>query len=112
MPVKCEEYSQVCVIEVDGDFTGDNTLTTRHCFEEYLEQKQITHFVMHLSKTHAIDSRGLETLLHMKRRCEDRLGQFKLAALSPTLQTVLQITRLEHRFDCQEDLTTAVKTMR
>ena len=112
MPVKCDEYSQVCVIEVDGDFAGENAIAARHCFDDYLEQKQITHFVMHLAKTTAIDSRGLETLLQLKRRCEDRVGQFKLAGLSPTLRTVLQITRLEHRFDCQEDLATAVKTMR
>ena len=48
----------------------------------------------------------------MKRRCEDLFGQIKLANLDENCRKILEITRLEHRFECHGDLATALKTMR
>jgi len=110
MAVKCEEYSQVCVIEVDGDFLGPDAEAARKHVEEQIDTKQIVDFVVDLGKAGFIDSQGLETLLWMKR--EDLFGRFKLVRLDENCRRILQITRLDHRFEVQEDLATALKTMR
>ena len=47
----------------------------------------------------------------MKRRCEDLFGQIKLAGLDENCRKILEMTRLEHRFECHAT-TGALNTMR
>ena len=35
MPIKCDEYNQVCVISVDGDFAGGEVEAARKVFDEF-----------------------------------------------------------------------------
>ena len=56
-----------------------------------------------------ISSEGLEALLAVRRRCEERRGQVRLAGLDDNCRKILQITRLDHRFECHPDVTTALK---
>lgn len=112
MPVKCEEYDQVCVMTVDGDLVGDNTLLARRIFEEQIDQRRILGLIVDCEKTGFIDSEGLETLLWMKRQCENMPGQIKLVNLDENCRKILEITRLEHRFESHADLTAALMTMR
>jgi anti-sigma B factor antagonist len=112
MGLKCEEYSQVCVLSVEGDFAGAEIGPARKAFEERIEQKQIVDFVVDLEKSGFVDSEGLELLLAMKRKSEELFGQFKLASLDENMKKILEITRLEQRFECHPDLASALKTMR
>src|SRR3954467_12911865 len=112
MPVKSEDYSSVCVITCDGDVTGEASVAIRAQVEGRIEQQRIVDFVIDLEKVDFIDSEGLETLLWLKRRSEDLFGQVKLVNLKENVQKILEITRLEHRFECHGDLTGALKTMR
>src|SRR3954468_1865230 len=112
MPVKCEDYNNVCVVTCDGDFTNESSLAVRAQIEERIEQQRIVDFVIDLEKVDFIDSEGLETLLWLKRRSEDLFGQVKLVNLDDNCRKILEITRLEHRFECHGDLAAALKTMR
>src|SRR5215813_2008689 len=112
MPVKSEDYGNVCVVTCDGDFTNETSAAVRARVEERIEQQRIVDFVIDLEKVDFIDSEGLETLLWLKRRSEDLFGQLKLVNLKENVHKILEITRLEHRFECHADLTGALKTMR
>ncbi|MGA3065299.1 MAG: STAS domain-containing protein [Tepidisphaeraceae bacterium] len=112
MPVKCEEYSQVCVMEVQGDFMAETAILAKKSLEDQIEQRRIVDFVIDFQKSGFMDSDGLEALLWMKRRCEDLFGQIKLVNLDENCRKILGITRLEHRFECHPDLAAALKTMR
>ena len=112
MPVKCEEYNQVCVVSVEGDLTGENAQAARKAVEERVDQRQIVDFVVDFEKAGFVDSEGLETLLWVKRRAEDLFGQLKLINIDENVRKILEITRLEHRFECHKDLAAALKTMR
>lgn len=112
MAVRCDEYNQVCVMTLDGDFTGENAGTLRKEAEQRIEAKQIADFIVDLEHCDFLDSEGLETLLWLKRRSEDVFGQIKLVGLAENCRKILEITRLEHRFECQKDLAAALKTMR
>jgi anti-sigma B factor antagonist len=112
MPVKCEEYNKICVMTPDGDLAGDDVANARAVASDRIENRQIVQFVLDLEKTPFIDSEGLEALLWLKRQCEDRFGQLKLAAPDENVKKILEITRLEHRFECAADLPSALKTMR
>ena len=104
MPVKCEEYNKICVMTADGDLAGDDVANVRALATDRIENRQIVQFVLDLEKTPFVDSEGLEALLWLKRQCEDRFGQLKLAAPDENVRKILEITRLEHRFECAADL--------
>jgi anti-sigma B factor antagonist len=112
MSIKCEEYSQVCVMEAQGDFTADDAAAAKKSMEDYIDHRRIIDFVVDFQKCGFIDSEGLESLLWMKRRSEDLFGQIKLVNLDENCRKILQITRLDHRFEMHGDLASALKTMR
>ncbi len=112
MAIKCEEYNQVCVISLGGDFVGEEIKQTRASVDELIDKKHIVDFVFDFEKAGFVDSEGLEALLLLKRRCEDLFGQVKLVNLDEHCRKILEITRLDHRFECHGDLPSALKTMR
>lgn len=111
MPLKCDEYNNVCVIAPHGDFAGEDTTELQKQVEELIEKKQIVDFVVDFEKCGFIDSKGLSTLLWAKRRCEDLFGQLKLVNLDDNCRKILEITRLSHRFECHQGLESALKTI-
>jgi anti-anti-sigma factor len=112
MPVRAEEYNQVCVISVDGDLVGDTAAGVRNASEERINNRQIVDFIVDLEKCGFIDSEGLETLLWLKRKSDDLFGQAKLVGLDDNCRKILEITRLEARFECHKDVPAALKMMR
>jgi anti-anti-sigma factor len=112
MSVKCEEYSGVCVVEIHGEYLADTAAAAKKAMEEHVEQRQIVDFIVDFQKCGFIDSEGLESLLWMKRKCEELFGRIKLINLDENCKKILEITRLGHEFECQADLATALKTMR
>jgi anti-anti-sigma factor len=112
MPVKSEDYNGVCVIAVTGELAGDSAVAAKRTAETSMRQRQIVDFIIDLEKAVFIDSQGLETLLWIKRRCEEMFGQIKLAAVDETIRKILAMTRLDHQFQSAVDVPTALKTMR
>jgi anti-anti-sigma factor len=112
MPHKCEDYNNVCVVSLDGDLAGEANEIVRKLVDERIDHRQIVDFVLDFEKAGFFDSEGLVTLLWLKRRCEDLFGQLKLVNLDENCKKILEITRLEHRFESHPDLPSALKTMR
>ncbi len=111
MPIKSEDYGNICVIALNSDFVGEITKEVKETAEERIEKRRLVDFVIDFEKVAFVDSEGLETLLWLKRRCEDLFGQIKLINLDDNCRKILEITRLEHRFECHADLAGALKTM-
>ena len=109
MPIKCDEYDHVCVIALNGDFTGADTEQVRQAVEERLASRRAVDFVIDFERSAFISSEGLEALLAVRRRCEERRGQVRLAGLDANCKKILQITRLDTRFECHPDLATALR---
>jgi anti-anti-sigma factor len=112
MPARCEEYNNIGVLNLSGDLAGNESELLRKLVEQQIDHRQIVDFVVDFEKAGFVDSEGLETLLWIKRKCEELFGQVKLANLDETCQKILEITRLEPRFECHPDLPTALKSMR
>jgi anti-anti-sigma factor len=110
--MKVEEYNNICVLTPSAELMGDEVAELRRAVDEAVDKKQIVDMVVDLEKCPFVDSEGLETLLWVKRRCEDLFGQLKLSGMDENVAKILEITRLEPRFDCSPDLTAALKTMR
>jgi anti-sigma B factor antagonist len=109
--VRCEDYDHVTVVAVTGEFTADNSDVFRKQIEERLTRK-VRFFVVDLERTTFVDSKGLESLLWLQEQCDEHLGQVRLCKPDDTCRKILNITRLDGRFDVFGDVTEAVKTMR
>ena len=112
MAIKCDEYGQVCVITLNGDFVGEDIAAVRKAVEEAIDARQIVDFVIDFEKCGFVDSEGLETLVWVRKRTDDLFGQVKLSTYDENVKTILEITRLAQRFECHEELAGALKTMR
>lgn len=111
MPVKLDEYDDIAVLAPGGELTGAEAAELRAKVDELIEARQLVDVVIDLEKCPFVDSEGLETLLWIKRRCEDLFGHAKLARADENVRKILEITRLEPRFDCAVELADAIKTM-
>jgi anti-anti-sigma factor len=109
MKIKKQEYKNVVVVELHGEFMAE------HCkaFEDEmteLMQKGLPGIVIDVSKMPFIDSKGLEQLLWLKEKCYDQRSQLKIASLNDIFRKILEITRLENEFDKYGELGEAVKS--
>lgn len=109
MKIKTQNYNDVSVIELQGDFIGE--------FSRYFEdtsKKAITDgangIVVDMSHVSFIDSLSLEQLLWLRDYCMEHNCQLKLAGLDETCSKILYITRLEKQLDTYEELAEAVKS--
>lgn len=112
MPIRLEEYEHACLLGIDGDLAGENAAELRRIAQEQIESRQVADFIVDFEKCPFIDSEGLETLLWLKRRCEDVFGQLKLACLDDNCRKILEITRLDCRFEIHQEIAAALKMMR
>ena len=111
MNVKCEDYDHVSVVAVSGEFNSDATESFRKQIEERLVRK-VRFFVVDLQQTTFIDSKGLESLVWVQEQCDEQLGTVRLCNPDESCKKILQVTRLDSRFDVFADVAEAVKTMR
>ena len=111
MNLKCEDYDHVTVVSISGEFNLDATETFRKQIDERLARK-VRFFVIDLQQTTFLDSKGLEALLWVQEQCDERLGTIRLCNPDDTCRKILQVTRLDGRFDVFADVAEAVKTMR
>src|SRR2546421_9473231 len=75
MSIKRDEYGTVCVIALDGDLVGADVREVRNAVEERMDARGAeVGFVIDLERSQFISSQGLETLLDVRRWCEDRRG--------------------------------------
>jgi anti-anti-sigma factor len=111
MNIRSEDYDHVTVVSITGELTSDGTETLRKQIEERLDRK-VRFFVVDLQQTTFVDSKGLETLIWVQEQCDERLGQVRLCNPDETCRKILQVTRLDGRFDVFADVAEAVKTMR
>jgi anti-anti-sigma factor len=111
MNIKCEDYDHVTVLSVTGEFAAESAEAFRKQIQERLERK-VRFFVLDLQQTTFLDSKALETLLWVQEQCDERMGTVRLCNPDETCRRILQITRLDGRFDVFADVAEAVKTMR
>ena len=109
MSLKCDEYGHLCVIALDGDFAGPDAASARKAVDDRLARHSAIHFVIDFERSRFLGSDGLESLLAIRRRLEERRGQVKLAGLDDNCRKILQITRLDRHFECHPDLSSALK---
>ncbi len=101
MATVVETVGGVQVLKVEGDLDATTARSLRREAERLLNVDE-RDYVVDLAQVGRVDSAGLECLTWLLARSEERLGTVKLAGLSPTLRSVMRVTRLDGRFEIHE----------
>jgi anti-sigma B factor antagonist len=107
MKVKTQDYNEVTVVEMQGEFDGDFSGPFQDTITAIIEKRK-RGVVLDMSAVGFVDSQGLEQLLWAKEYCSEHKQQLRLAGLDENCQKILEITRLESEFDHYAELAEAV----
>ncbi len=109
MRIRTQDYSNVTVIELQGELDADSAELLKNNITDIIA-KHKTGIVLDMSCVGFIDSRGLEQLLWARDYCNENKRGMRLAGLDENCAKILEITRLENEFDCYDELSKAVKS--
>lgn len=110
MKISYEDNGPVSVLSIAGDLSVDEADRFQREALQRMDEN-VRDFVLDLESLDFIDSRGLESLLWLQDKCNELLGQIRLAACPEHIYKVLEVTRLNTRFDCHPDVDTAVTSL-
>lgn len=110
MKTSYEDKGPVTVFSITGDLSIDEAdRFQREVLQRF--DKNVRDFVLNLESLEFIDSRGLESLLWLQDKCNEMLGQVRLASCPEHIYKVLEVTRLNTRFECHTDVDAAVSSL-
>ena len=111
MKLSYEDHGNVTVLTVSGELTADQGDTFRRtCHDRFLSG--IRDVVLDVEHLNLVDSAGLESLLWLLDEVADRNGQLRLVRPDETVKKILQLTRLEKRFNIHHSVEAAAKSLR
>ena len=112
MKLTHEDYDQLSVFTIKGEFAGEDDADAFRTRALDRLEHSIRDVVLDLEQVEFIDSRGLEAFLWLQDACAEKLGQVRLAAVQANVNEALRVTRLAGRFDRHDDIDTAIKSLR
>jgi anti-sigma B factor antagonist len=109
MKIKTQEYNDVTVVELQGDFDSDFTELFQTTITDIISKNR-GGIVLDMSGVGFVDSEGLEKLLWSRDYCKDNKRELRLAGLDENCVKILEITRLENEFERYSEPAEAVKS--
>ena len=111
MKLSYEDHDTITVLTVSGDLTTDQVDAFRRaCQDRFFAG--IRDVVLDIEHMTFVDSAGLETLLWAIEETAERSGQVRLVKPDDIVRKILEITRLEKRFDIHDSIESAAKSLR
>ena len=109
MKIKTQDYNEITVIELQGEFDGEISGQLRNTITDVVSAGK-SGIVIHMSGVGFIDSEGLGLLLWIKDYCSETKCQLRIAGLDENCSKILEVTRLDSEFDLYAELAEAVKS--
>lgn len=111
MGTRLAQKGEVNVLSVEGELVAETVGEFRRLVEQ-CRRRDGRDFVVDMQAARTVDSTGLEALTALQRECEEHLGLLSFCGMNETIRKVLEMTRLDHRFDCYRNLPAALAAMR
>jgi anti-anti-sigma factor len=109
MKIQTQEYDDVVVVTMQGQMNIDAGRMFQDAISRIISAGR-KGIVLDMSGVGFIDGGGLERLLWARDHCRENNCQLKLAGLDENCAKILEITRLENKFDRYEELAGALKS--
>jgi anti-anti-sigma factor len=111
MKLTYDDHQKISVLTLAGELTADQTdLFRRTCQERFAAG--VRDVVLDLEHLTTVDSAGLEALLWLKDQVTEISGEMRLVRPDDTFRKVLEITRLDRRFDVYDSIESAARSLR
>jgi len=111
MKLSYEDHGPITVLTISGDLTADQVEAFRRsCLDRFAAG--VRDIVLDLEYLTFVDSAGLEALLWMIEEASERGGQLRLVKPDPTVGKILEISRLDRRFNIHQSIESAAKSLR
>ncbi len=111
MKLSYEDHDTITVLTISGEMTTDQAESFRRSCQERFGAG-IRDFVLDLRHMTFIDSAGLEALLWLIDEVSEGGGQLRLVSPDDAICKILEITRLERRFNVHDSIESAAKSLR
>jgi len=109
MRIKTQDYNEVTVVELQGEFDGETGEQFQKTITDIIANAK-TGIVLDMSDVGFVDSQGLEQLLWARDYCNENKRQLRLAGLDENCSQILELTRLDNEFDRYGELAEAVRS--
>jgi anti-anti-sigma factor len=111
MKLSYEDHGAITVLTISGELTSDQADAFRRSVGDRFAAgaRDVILNIEHLS---LVDSAGLELLLWLLDEVADRNGQVRLVKPDDMVRKILELTRLDRRFDIHQSLESAGKSLR
>ncbi len=111
MKLSYEDHGPITVLTISGDLTADQVEAFRRsCLDRFTAG--VRDIVLDLEYLTFVDSAGLEALLWIIDEVSERGGQLRLVKPDPTVGKILEISRLDRRFNIHQSIESAAKSLR
>jgi len=111
MKLSYEDHGTISVLKISGDLTADQVESFRRsCLDRFAAG--VRDIVLDLEYLTFVDSAGLEALLWMIDEASQRSGQLRLVKPDPTVSKILELSRLDRRFNIHQSIESAAKSLR
>ena len=111
MKLSYEDHDAIAVLKISGDLTADQVDAFRRSCQDRFEAG-IQHVVLNMEHMSFIDSAGLEALLWILEAAAEHGGQLRLVRPDPIVDKILEISRLDKRFNIHDTIESAAKSLR
>ena len=111
MKLSYEDHGAVTVLTLSGELINDQCDALRRSCQERLASG-IRDMVIDLEHVSLIDSAGLEALLWLMEELNGVQGQLRLVRPDANVRKILEVTRLEQRFNIHDTIESAAKSLR
>lgn len=111
MKLSYEDHAQISVLTLSGELLSDQADNFRRAVLERF-QTGVRDVLVDLEHLSLLDSAGLDCLLWLVDEAASRSGQVRLVRPDETILKILEITRLDRRFDIRDSIESAAKSVR
>ena len=111
MKLSYEDHDTITVLKISGDLTADQVDAFRRSCQDRFDAG-IQHVVLDMEHMTFIDSAGLEALLWILDAAAEHGGQLRLIRPGAIVDKILQISRLDRRFNIHDTIESAAKSLR
>ncbi len=110
MKLSYEDHNTITVMTISGELTTDQIEALRRSCQDRFTAG-IRHFVLDIENLTFVDSAGLETLLWIIEEASEHGGQLRLVNPDVTVRKILEVSRLDRRFDVHSSIESAAKSL-
>ncbi len=106
MKIDILKKEEITILQISGNLDAESVAAFKKTAGKIVEEG-CTHLILDCKALEFIDSMGLGAIISLLRKVRSQQGDIKIAALSPDVRSVFEITRLHRLFEITPDMESA-----